>query len=39
MKFFNNDDLGKLILRLMIGGLMLFHGISKLQNGVGFIEE
>lgn len=37
MKIFDNDDLGKLILRLMVGGLMLFHGISKLQNGVGFI--
>ncbi|CAA6817910.1 MAG: putative membrane protein [uncultured Sulfurovum sp.] len=39
MKTFENDDLGKLILRLMIGGLMLFHGVAKLQNGVGFIED
>ena len=39
MKYFYNDDLGKLILRLMIGGLMLFHGIAKVQHGVGFIEE
>ncbi|CAA6825592.1 MAG: DoxX family protein [uncultured Sulfurovum sp.] len=39
MKIFYNDDLGKLILRLMIGGLMLFHGIAKLQHGLGFIEE
>lgn len=38
MKIFDNDDLGKLILRLMIGGLMLFHGVAKLQNGIGFIE-
>ena len=28
------DDLGKLVLRLTIGGLMLFHGINKLQTGV-----
>lgn len=37
MKIFKNDDLGKLILRLMVGGLMLFHGVAKLQSGVGFI--
>jgi len=39
MQMFHNDDLGKLILRLMIGGLMLFHGVAKLQYGLGFIEE
>jgi putative oxidoreductase len=33
-----NADLGKLILRLTLGGLLLFHGIAKLFNGVGFIE-
>ena len=33
-----NNDLGLLILRIGIGGLMLFHGVSKLLNGVGFIE-
>jgi len=33
-----NADLGKLILRLTLGGLMLFHGIGKLMHGVGFIE-
>lgn len=33
-----NADLGKLILRLTLGGLMLFHGIAKLLNGIGFIE-
>ena len=34
-----NDAIGKLILRLTVGGLMLFHGISKLANpgSVGFI--
>lgn len=34
----DNADLGKLIIRLTLGGLMLFHGISKLLNGIGFIE-
>ncbi|GGX94451.1 GntR family transcriptional regulator [Litchfieldella qijiaojingensis] len=28
----HNDALGKLILRLTVGGLMLFHGIAKLLN-------
>lgn len=34
----DNADLGKLIIRLTLGGLLLFHGISKLINGIGFIE-
>jgi putative oxidoreductase len=28
----HNDALGKLILRLAVGGLMLFHGVAKLLN-------
>jgi putative oxidoreductase len=34
-----NDAAGKLLLRLTVGGLMLFHGISKLFNAgtVGFV--
>jgi putative oxidoreductase len=27
------DDAGKLVLRLMLGGLMLFHGVAKLGDG------
>lgn len=34
-----NNDLGLLILRLSVGGLMLLHGISKLVHGAGFIEQ
>lgn len=34
-----NADLGKLIVRLTLGGLLLFHGIAKLFHGVGFIES
>ncbi len=32
------DDLGKLILRLTIGILILLHGIAKVLHGVGPIE-
>jgi putative oxidoreductase len=28
------DDLAKLLLRVTLGGLMLLHGIAKLQNGI-----
>lgn len=28
----HNDDLGKLILRLTVGILMLFHGVAKIMN-------
>jgi putative oxidoreductase len=38
---FNQPSLGKLILRLGVGVLVLFHGIAKLGNGgsLGFISE
>ncbi|GEK73025.1 MULTISPECIES: DoxX family protein [Halomonas] len=32
----HNDPLGKLLLRLAVGGLILFHGISKLFNPGSF---
>ena len=32
-----SDDLGKLLLRLAVGGLMLFHGWFKVVHGVGWI--
>lgn len=32
-----NSDIGKFLLRLMIGSLMLFHGIAKVQHGIAFI--
>ena len=28
----HNDALGKLVLRLTVGGLMLFHGVAKIMN-------
>lgn len=33
-----SDSAGKLILRVALGVLMLFHGYSKLRNGVSGIE-
>lgn len=32
-----NQDIGKLLLRITVGGLMLFHGIHKLTHGHDFI--
>lgn len=34
----SQEDLGKLVLRLSIGGLLLFHGIFKMVHGIGGIE-
>lgn len=34
----DNADLGKLLVRLAVGGLLLFHGIAKLFHGIDFIE-
>ena len=31
------EDWGKLLLRLAVAGLLLFHGIAKLKNGVGWM--
>lgn len=31
------EDWGKLLLRLAVGGLLLFHGIAKLKNGIGWM--
>ena len=33
-----SEDLGKLLLRLCLGGLLLFHGVHKLLNGLGPID-
>jgi putative oxidoreductase len=32
------EDLGKLLLRVGLGGLLLFHGVHKLLNGLGPIK-
>ncbi|CAI2535677.1 DoxX [Serratia liquefaciens] len=36
---FDRPDAGKLALRLTFGGLMLFHGVAKIQHGVGWIAN
>ena len=33
------DDVGKLVLRLLLGILILFHGIAKLLHGIEPIQE
>jgi putative oxidoreductase len=33
----SRDDQGKLILRVILAALVLFHGVSKLIGGIGFI--
>jgi putative oxidoreductase len=35
----NAQDLGRLVLRITVGGLMLFHGINKAMHGVGGITD
>lgn len=39
MNHFDRQDLGKFIIRTTLGVLILMHGISKLVNGVGHIEQ
>ena len=33
-----SDDLGKLILRVSLGVLILFHGIAKIRGGIDFLD-
>lgn len=35
----SSDDLGKLVLRVILGALILFHGVSKLIHGPGFVVQ
>jgi putative oxidoreductase len=35
----NREDIGRLLLRLTVAGLMLFHGVSKLRHGIGGITS
>ena len=37
--FLRSTDLGLLLLRIALGGLMLFHGMHKLTYGVGVIGD
>ena len=33
------EDIGKLVLRVVVAGLMLLHGVAKLRHGIGFIAS
>lgn len=33
-----SENIGKLVLRLMLGGMMLFHGVDKALHGIAFIK-
>jgi putative oxidoreductase len=35
----NREDLGKLVLRVGVGVIVLFHGVFKLRHGVAWIER
>ena len=32
------QDIGRLLLRLVVGGLLLFYGVGKIIDGIGYIE-
>lgn len=32
-------DAGKLVLRAVLAAMLLFHGISKMHNGIGFVAD
>jgi len=36
---FQNSDIAKLLLRLLVGGMMLFHGVEKIINGINGIKH
>ncbi|RYE93034.1 MAG: DoxX family protein [Oxalobacteraceae bacterium] len=35
----NSEDAGKLVLRAVLAAMLLFHGISKMHNGIGFVAD
>ena len=35
----NFDDTGKLVLRAVLAAMLLFHGISKMHSGIGFVAD
>jgi len=35
----NNNDAGKLVLRVALAAMLLFHGVAKLSGGVGFVAD
>jgi putative oxidoreductase len=39
MALLRDDDIAKLLLRVTVGGMMIFHGIHKIIHGVGGIKN
>jgi len=35
----DSQSIGKLLLRVLVGGLLLFHGVDKILHGITFIEN
>lgn len=35
----NTTDAGKLVLRVALAATLLFHGVSKMSNGIGFVAD
>ncbi|MBD8657752.1 DoxX family protein [Oxalobacteraceae sp. CFBP 13730] len=35
----NNNDTGKLVLRVALAAMLLFHGVAKLSGGIGFVAD
>lgn len=36
---FQDSDIGKLLLRLLVGVMMLFHGVEKIINGINGVKH
>ena len=36
---FQNNDIAKLLLRLLVGGMMMFHGLDKIINGISGVKK
>ena len=35
----NTNDAGKLVLRIALAAMLLFHGVAKLSGGIGFVAD
>ena len=35
----NSSDIAKLLLRLLVGGMILFHGVHKIIHGIGGVKH
>lgn len=35
----HTEDAGKIVLRVVLAAMLLFHGVSKMHNGIGFVAD